>query len=125
VTSLKHLAIFEAQKARPFMNFFILFCGIFLSLSAMGTTVSFEYGSGHANSYCDGNMGWYCLDQVKLRAQQEATRNAEWACQSKRGKADTFLPTCNDLCTPFSIPPDASLTFVSCNSTCSIRCTLP
>jgi hypothetical protein len=89
------------------------------------SVVTYEYGSGQASSYCDGNSGWYCLDQVKQRARQEAVRNAEWSCSAKRGQADALLPNCNDFCTPYSLPPSSPSQVVSCSSNCTIRCTIP
>ena len=88
-------------------------------------TVTYEYGSGTESGYCDGTFAWSCMEQLKTRARDRASNDGRWRCGMRGGKADTFYPSCNDNCTPFSIPPDAKMQYVSCTSNCTIRCEVP
>lgn len=92
-------------------------------LSPLDST-TYETGNGYASGFCSGNMSYFCMNNLKERARYDATRSAAWSCQGKQGRPDPYA-TCNDFCTPFSIPPDAPQTYVNCNATCTIRCTVP
>jgi hypothetical protein len=86
------------------------------------TSTQYISGSGHASSFCQGGpMSYFCMDQVKDSSRRDAVRDATWTCQSRQGSADTFSATCNDFCTPFSIP-EGQNQYVSCQSNCTIRC---
>lgn len=89
------------------------------------STTSYENGRGNASAFCDGNMGSFCIDQVKSRARDAAVRDAQWTCEMRRGRADTLFPSCYDTCSPFSIPPGAPSQMVSCSANCSVRCEIP
>lgn len=91
----------------------------------VNSTTSYENGRGMANGFCDGSMGSYCIDQVKARAKEAATRDARWTCEMRHGRADTMFPSCYDNCSPFSIPPGAPSQMVSCSANCSVRCEIP
>lgn len=98
-----------------------------VEMEGLGTfaTVTYEWGYGTASGWCDAGSSWFCMDEVKRRARDQATWDAKWRCETRRGRADTFMPTCHDNCTPFSIPDDGQRHFVSCSSNCNVRCEVP
>lgn len=93
-------------------------------VSARGTTTT-EYGRGDASGTCDGSNGHFCIDQLKRRARDEASRDAAWQCQLRGGRADSWSASCHESCNPFSLPYDAPPQTVRCSSNCSVRCERP
>ena len=90
------------------------------------STITYITGYGSDSGFCDGNSGsYFCVDQIKRRAQQDATRDAEWTCQMRQGTAEYFSAMCSDSWSPNYIPPDSGQQYVSCRSNCSIRCIIP
>ncbi|MBC7741077.1 MAG: hypothetical protein H7061_02690, partial [Bdellovibrionaceae bacterium] len=87
------------------------------------TTVEYIYSSGRGTGFCDGSgMAWYCYDQIKDRAKQDAVRSAYYTCSNKKGRIDEYLASCNYFCTPFSIPQGDHTQFVQCSANCNTRC---
>lgn len=88
-------------------------------------TSEYLYTSGQYTGFCDGGgMSWFCIDQLKQKANEDAVRQAEFRCSMNHGKLDRFSASCNGYCNPFSIPQGQHSQFVSCNSNCSTRCEL-
>jgi hypothetical protein len=88
------------------------------------SSISYEYASASAWDYCSGSNAWYCFDHIKSRAKEDATRKATYQCQLRQGKADLYA-SCYENCSPFSLPPDAPMQYVSCTSNCNLRCETP
>lgn len=85
-------------------------------------STSYEYGYGNSSGFCDGVGGYFCLKRIKDDADDRAVRDAEFSCQMKNGRLDTWTKSCSNNCNPFSLPNDAPSTHVSCSSRCSVRC---
>ena len=95
------------------------------SIDLMSRTTT-EYGRGQYSSYCDAGPGAsFCIDQVKVRAQDVATRDAEFSCHMKNGVSKYYSRSCNDYCSPNSIPPGSRSEYITCNSSCTITCEIP
>lgn len=89
------------------------------------TTTEYIYTSGRGTGFCDGNgMSWYCYDQIKNQAKQEAVRNAHYSCSAKSGQLDEYSAYCNYFCSPFSIPQGDPTQYVQCSADCNSRCVI-
>lgn len=94
-------------------------------LSKALSTITYEWGYGIASGWCDARSSWFCVDDVKRRARDQAARDGQWRCEMRQGRADTFMPSCQDNCTPFLIPDDGRQHLVNCSTNCSVRCEIP
>lgn len=104
-----------AESVEPAPMRLALFTGNFTFIS----------GRGSSTTYCNGgSASFFCYDNLKRRAKDDAASDASFRCSAQRGVLDNFSGVCNDFCTPFSIPEGRS-EFVTCQSTCNFRCDLP
>jgi hypothetical protein len=89
-----------------------------------GTTTLFTSGTGFG--MCDGSpSGYFCVQQIKQQAEDQAQNQALIQCQLQRGQLEQFSGICNDFCSPFNIPPGSRMQSVNCNANCTYRCDIP
>lgn len=101
----------------------ILFSGLFLFLTTAEARTIRVSGSGSESSYCNANSGSYCIDNIKRRAEQDATFAAERTCEfSHRGRALRYTVSHSTFCNPSYLPPNHDGTWVRCNSNASMQC---
>lgn len=100
----------------------LIMMGAFFGSNAWADQSIDVYGRDSYQSYCTNN-DYFCPQNVKDRAQQGASRNAQWDCQSRRGQPLTYTSYCSSYCNPAYIPPNTS-TWVSCQAECRMTCTL-
>lgn len=80
-------------------------------------------GRGSERSYCNANSGYFCLDGIKRRAENDALRDAERVCEfTHRGRALRYTASTSSFCNPSHLPVNHDGTWVSCNSTSSMQC---
>lgn len=83
------------------------------------------YVNGRANerSFCNANSGYFCLDNIKRRAESNSLREAQRACEfTYRGRALTYTGSASSFCNPSHLPVNHDGTWVSCNANASMQC---
>lgn len=96
---------------------------LFSSWTLAATRVISVTGTGSESSYCNANSGYFCLDNIKRRAESNAERDAQWRCEmNERGRARTYTSYCSSYCSPNSLPPNHDGTWVNCRSDCRMDC---
>lgn len=98
---------------------FVLATGL-ASVSWARTT--YETGRGQEFGYCSYSQGFFCLSNIKSRAESEAKRQADWECQMKQGTSRSYTANCNTTCFPNILSPGDQNVPVRCSSTCTVQC---
>lgn len=83
---------------------------------------TYETGRGNEMGYCSYNQGYFCIDDIKRRAETNGKRDAEWSCQLQRGTPRSYSANCNTSCFPNYLSPNDQNTMVRCNSSCTMSC---
>jgi hypothetical protein len=77
--------------------------------------------TGSSFGMCDGvGNTYFCVDDLKRRAEQDGQMNAQNQCFMQGGQAG--FGSCNTFCTPNYIPPGSPSQMVNCHANCNTPC---
>jgi len=101
----------------------VFLANIFLFQAAAWARTINVSGRGSERSFCNANSGYFCLDSIKRRSQDDAREDARRVCElNYRGRAQTYTASYSSFCNPNSLPPNHDGVWVRCDSTANMQC---